>query len=177
MDTFEYFDPAEVFNNPTLLNLLVSRATRLLRNDRDARDAVVDVLISLKGRRINDIQSLMGYLLTCVSNKCFELLNKRNRMLELPESSRQDVAEDDTESKHFAMVAKIYPDVMDLLRKVCTREQYEVFEYWINGKHYDEIANIKNMTVGAVGSVLHRAKIKARSLASKVRRMMDNLED
>ncbi len=176
MDNYEYFDPERVFSDKTLINHLLLHAKRLLRSASIAREVVVDVLIDLKDRPIGHIQSLRAYLYTCVTYKCLALLNEKKRFPTVPESSRQDVADDNTESKYFAIVAKIFPDVMDLLRNVCTQEQYEVFGYWINGKHYEEIANIKNMTIGAVGSALHRAKANARSLAPKVRQMMDKLE-
>jgi RNA polymerase sigma factor (sigma-70 family) len=170
----DYPDPGSDRN---LLKVLIACAQKILRNNADARDVVSDVLLAWHSNPKVHIDNLTAYLRRCVVNKCFEVIRKRNLTTSVPEDPREDMPDDAAETKRLASILKIYPDAMQMLKEKCTEKQFEVFQLWLNGESYEEIAQQMNMDIGAMSSALYRAKKNARTLAAKVQSMLDRLED
>lgn len=143
---------------------LFNYAKYLLQNDEDAEEVIQDVFIAIWNKRgeINFDDSIRGYIITAVKNKCINKLNQRKKTkiplgehLELRSgipSALEQLSEAELKIQIFKAVENLPPKCRTIF--VFSREQ---------GKSYKEIAKHLDISVKTVENQMGIALKKLRA--------------
>lgn len=148
-----------------------SLALRMLGNEREAEDVAQDAFLHAYARlaTYNPAWRFKTWIMTITSNLCIDRLRRRK----LEPVSFTDYAQRDGEASDEIEFVSHAPqpdavvaqrqrddDVRAMLHELPAEDRSMVVMFYFNDMSYEEIANAKSTTVGAVKSRLFRARQK-----------------
>lgn len=142
-------------------------AQKFLHNSADSQEAVQDVFLTLwKHReRVDEQQSLQGYLFTSLKNKCLNVLETkktRDRHSQILWLLYVQQSVDNNTSFHTLVSQDLERDLNSAL-KTLPRECRKIFELSrFEGLQYQEIATRLNISIKTVETQMSRALAKLR---------------
>ena len=159
-----------------LKNRLYRLALRITLNPAEAEDAVQDSLIRVWGHRDEweQIESMEAYALTICRNISLDMAGKAGRgNVQLSEELRVKNEEFSIFNSQFSIEEKFdQTERLSLVRKIMDtlpEVQRSIMELRdIEGKTYQEIANILKLSETQVKVYLHRARTSVRQQAEKI---------
>ena len=135
------------------------KAMHVLRNREDAEDAVQDTFtkIYMNSSRFREVKgarfSSWGYKI--LLNTCFTKYNKNKRSFTVPHEFYAFIP--DLNTQQFERQEET-DYVVSVMEKMSETSFMVLWMYFFEGKSHKEIANEKDITVGAVKARMHRAK-------------------
>lgn len=135
-----------------------------------AEDIAQEVILKIyqKITQFNFKGSFQNWVYRITYNTINDLTKKFKQYISLDDnettvSLHQDISTSDTDLQDQLFVEKL----KSLIKKLPHKFQFVLILYEIEGKNYQEIAEILNITEGTVKSRLHRARKKLKKLAEK----------
>lgn len=147
---------------------LYSTAKTILNSDQDCADAIQDTIV----KAFSKIQTLKNdkyaktWLIRILINECYTILRKSSKLTSLDVMDEQTKAEKIMMTKEKADYSELYQAINALKEEL----RLPVILYYIEDFNIREIAQILDITEGAVQKRLARARGKLRAICEKVRR-------
>lgn len=131
-------------------------AKSILKNDMQAEDAISEAILkAYKNKsKLKDIEKFKPWMMKIVSNECYNLLRKNNR-LELV---------DDINSLNLVHTDKEYTSLRDLVGDLSEEFSSVIVLFYYEDMSIKDISNVLEISEGTVKSRLYRAKEKLRVL-------------
>ncbi len=142
-------------------------AFRMMGNREEAEDVVQEVYLKLWKMRneLPSYQSIEALAVRITRNLCLDLLRKRKKTLDVVESERreQESGRQSTPEDHAEKEEKIQL-VHEMINRLPEPQRSLIHLRHIEGKEYDEIAAMVNMTGNAIRVNISRARKKLREM-------------
>lgn len=133
---------------------LYSTAKTILYSDQDCADAIQDTIV----KAFSKIQTLRTWLIRILINECYTILRKSSKLTSLDMMDEQTKAEKIMMTKEKADYSELYQAINALKEEL----RLPVILYYIEDFNIREIAQILDITEGAVQKRLARARGKLR---------------
>ncbi len=156
MTDHEYLERAYGFKDK-LFALALSR----LKNEEDANDAVVEVI--LKGLRkkdqLREVDRLIGWLAKIMVNHCHDIFRKRKRIPK--DEVERELADKGLDLDLKVSIAHEIERILDIMLAIEPEDHRDVLVlYFYRKMSYGEIAEFLDVPEGTVKSRMSRAKPK-----------------
>ena len=140
---------------------LYSTAKTILYSDQDCADAIQDTIVKAFSKNSN-IEKMIKYartwLIRILINECYTILRKSSKLISLDMMDEQTKAEKIMMTKEKADYSELYQAINALKEEL----RLPVILYYIEDFNIREIAQILDITEGAVQKRLARARGKLR---------------
>lgn len=139
----------------------------MLKNREEAEDAVQEVYLKLwKLRdRLDDYKSLEGLAFRITSNLCLDLLRRRSTSREVIEQETYTSDGQDNQDPSGELEQKEFKEgVRKLIDQLPEPQRSLVYFRHIEGREYDEIAELMEMNTNAIRVALSRARKQMREM-------------
>ena len=140
---------------------LIRYATRILRNQENARDIVQDAFIKfvkhLQSDK-DDISNLSAWLYRVTHNLALDFIRKHSRITDIDDEVIEDVMATDTHTPANSLGTRdAEATAWTAMKDLSEREQQIITLKVIEEKSYQEIADVLEITSSNVGFILHTA--------------------
>jgi RNA polymerase sigma-70 factor, ECF subfamily len=133
-------------------------ALRMLGNESDAEDATQDAFVSA-WKRLHDFRAdsqFSTWMHRIVTNRCLDMLRARRPTSTLPDEREAPASSPDRIVEGIWQVA----DLKLAIGRLTPEQRAPVVLRDLGGRSYEEIAEILEISVSAVKSRLHRARLE-----------------
>ena len=131
-------------------------AKSILKNDMQVEDAISEAILkAYKNKsKLKDIEKFKPWMMKIVSNECYNLLRKSNRLELL----------DDINGLNLVHTDKKYTSLRDLVDDLSEEFSSVIVLFYYEDMSIKDISNVLEISEGTVKSRLYRAKEKLRVL-------------
>lgn len=141
---------------------LFALALSRLKNEEDANDAVIEVILKGMKKRdqLRDQNRLIGWLAKIMINHCFDIF-RRQKKYDYKEGFEQELRDSGLDVDLKVSIAQEIEKILDIMLAIEPAEHRDVIVlYYYRKLAYAEIAEILDVPEGTVKSRLSRARPK-----------------
>jgi len=138
-------------------------ALRMLGDKQAAGDITQDVFMKLfeNRNRIREIQNIRGWLFISARNMCLNHLRDRRKVISMEEIDQEHSNDSAGDNPQLGILKKAMAELDDRFREAVILREFQGFSY-------SEMAEILQITVSAVRSLLFNARIRLRENYEKI---------
>ena len=146
---------------------LIGYAASIVKDEDRAKDVVQDTFIKLYEQDPEKVKgSLKAWLFTVCRNRCFDIIRKEKRMINVEDDQLTVIQDDGDDPSRAAERADEHSNVIKFLDRL-PENQREVIRLKFEGDmSYKEISQVTQLSVSNVGFLIHAGIKRLRGLLS-----------